>query len=139
MPETAASADQTSRPDFLRPEAEPGSLSRDVIAHFRDIKGFFNEDDCMHFHLVLRTQSLLGFAGDILEIGSYFGRSAALLARCLQPGETLVACDAFERDTPDSYASTIRARRRRTRRRDRVPRHCLRGRQTAAAGRDRDR
>lgn len=106
MPETTASADPTSRPEFLRSEAEPGPLSREVIARFRDIKGFFNEDDCMHFHLVLRTQSLLGFVGDVLEIGSYFGRSAALLARCLQPGETLVACDAFERETQDSYAST---------------------------------
>nr|WP_258539260.1 class I SAM-dependent methyltransferase [Dissulfurirhabdus thermomarina] len=40
----------------------------------------------------------------MLEIGSYHGRSTALMAKCLQPDEKIVICDAFEIDTDDKYS-----------------------------------
>jgi len=88
---------------FLRPEAAPSKLSADVIARFSEIPGFFNEDDAMHFFLILEMQSNLGFTGDILEIGSFRGRSTALLAYCLKPNETLVVNDVFEQDADGHY------------------------------------
>lgn len=89
---------------FPLPAAKPGFLTGDVISRFSEIKGYFNEDDCMHFYLLLRMQSELGLRGDILEIGSYFGRSTALLVYCLKPGERLVVCDSFRNPTEDHYS-----------------------------------
>lgn len=67
------------------------------------VPGWFNLDDAAHFWLVLQMQESLGTTGDVLEIGSYHGRSTAFLASCIQAGERLVVCDAFESDTEDSY------------------------------------
>ncbi len=86
------------------PQAAPGPLVTDVFDHIKTMPGWFNIDDCAHFYLLLSLQSHYGVRGDVLEIGSYHGRSTALLAYCLQPGERLVVCDAFERETSDPYA-----------------------------------
>ncbi len=83
-------------------DAEMSSISQ-MFAKLKGVPGFFNIDDCAHFSLILRTQTALRITGDILEIGSYFGRSTALLAAGLADGEKLVICDAFEADTPDVY------------------------------------
>ena len=45
--------------------------------------GWFTYDDCAHFTLVLNTQRAAGVRGDVLEIGSYHGRSTIVLADCL--------------------------------------------------------
>lgn len=84
---------------------EAGPLIRDIFSRIKDIPGWFNVDDCGHFHLVLSYQSAMGLKGDLLEIGSYHGRSTALMAKCLQPEERIVICDAFESDTDDNYAN----------------------------------
>jgi predicted O-methyltransferase YrrM len=60
-------------------------------------------DDVVHFLLVLRMQSALGVKGDILEIGAYYGRSAAVLAYGLSSGERLLLCDPFEGETAYHY------------------------------------
>jgi predicted O-methyltransferase YrrM len=44
--------------------------------------------------------------GDLLEIGCYHGRSTALLAMCLKPGERLVVCDAFDLPLKHSYGNS---------------------------------
>jgi hypothetical protein len=85
--------------------AEPGPLVTEVFDHIRRMPGWFNIDDCTHFYLVLRMQSLLGITGDLFEIGSYHGRSTALMCACLQDGESMIVCDAFEADTEDRYAA----------------------------------
>ena len=79
----------------------------DTTALFHRIRafpGWFNVDDVAHFTLVLRLQEQLGVRGDIFEIGSYHGRSTAVLAALLGPGEVLYVCDAFEREVHESYA-----------------------------------
>lgn len=70
-----------------------------------DVPGWFNVDDCSHFHLILSMQSALGMQGNMLEIGSYHGRSTAVMASCLQAGEKIVVCDAFEGNTDDPYSN----------------------------------
>ena len=82
---------------------EAGPLIIDVFNRIKDIPGWFNVDDCGHFFLVLSYQSAMGVKGDLLEIGSYHGRSTVLMAKCLQPGERIVVCDAFESNTDDYY------------------------------------
>jgi hypothetical protein len=71
--------------------AEPGPL----VVRLETIPGWFTLDDCAHFALVLKLQSAFGLLGDLVEIGTYYGRSAAILARFLQRGERLVLCDWF--------------------------------------------
>ncbi len=44
------------------------------------VPGYFNADDATHFALVLGMQNFAGPSGDILEIGTWFGRSAGYLA-----------------------------------------------------------
>lgn len=84
---------------------EAGPLIIDVFSRIKDIPGWFNVDDCGHFFLVLSYQSATGVKGDLLEIGSYHGRSTVLMATCLQPGERIVVCDAFESNIDDHYAN----------------------------------
>ena len=83
--------------------AEKSPLITDDFERIKSIPGWFNLDDCTHFHLILSLQSKLGLGGDLLEIGSYHGRSAALLAGYLNEGEKLVVCDTFEADVEDYY------------------------------------
>lgn len=67
------------------------------------IPGYFTYDDAVAFTTLLSAQSAYAMRGDLFEIGSYQGRSAVFLARCLNPGEVLVICDAFEAPAEDKY------------------------------------
>lgn len=67
--------------DFRKIEQIPGWLDRGEADVFAD---------------VLTRQSEAGIVGDILEIGVFWGRSAAVEAQFLQPGEHLVLVDVFE-------------------------------------------
>lgn len=69
------------------------------------VKGFMNADDALHFDLALGMQRALGIAGDIMEIGSWFGKSAGFLANYVEPDERLLVCDAFQSETIDTYES----------------------------------
>ena len=100
-----------SHSDYLRESTsyadigEAGPLIKSIFERIKDVPGWFNVDDCGHFFLVLSYQSAIGFKGDLLEIGSYHGRSTALMAKCLQSDERIVVCDAFESDTDDKYVN----------------------------------
>ncbi len=97
-------------------DSRPGPTAS-LFASIARVPGWFTYDDCAHFCLVLNTQFAAGARGDILEIGSYHGRSTIVLADCLQPGETLVVCDPFQRGevyvgnppTPGTSAETYSA------------------------------
>lgn len=84
--------------------SRPGKLALDVFSKINRLPGFFNFDDCCHFHLILAMQTANGMVGDILEIGSYHGRSTSLLAYHLKADEKLVVCDTF--DMPTGYKYT---------------------------------
>ncbi len=83
--------------------ARPSRLITDVFEKIRHMPGWFNVDDCAHFHLVLSLQASFGMVGDVLEIGSYHGRSTCMLAYSLRPHERLVVCDAFDQPTDEPY------------------------------------
>lgn len=78
-------------------------LASEVFEKIKVMPGWFNFDDCTHFHLILTMQSSLGIRGDFLEIGSYHGRSTAVMCRYLNDGEKIIVCDAFESQTEDNY------------------------------------
>ncbi|MGK4581213.1 class I SAM-dependent methyltransferase [Kitasatospora sp. HPMI-4] len=66
-----------------------------------DVPGWFWKTDQQVFGWLLDRQSAAGTGGDILELGTYLGRSAILLGSHLRPGETLTVCDLFDSDAPD--------------------------------------
>lgn len=87
------------------PVISPGPISTQVFARIHHIPGWFNLDDCAHFTLILSTQAASGITGDILEIGSYHGRSTCVLAMYLNQGEKLVVCDVFDMPLEDRYGN----------------------------------
>ncbi|MFG3053975.1 class I SAM-dependent methyltransferase [Kitasatospora sp. NPDC048239] len=66
------------------------------------IPGWFFTVDQEAFTHFLTAQSTAGLTGDILELGTYLGRSAVLLGERLQPGERLTVCDLFDSDAGDA-------------------------------------
>jgi hypothetical protein len=84
----------------------PGPILTELAPRLARIPGWFNLDDVAHFTLVMRTQQASRLAGDLLEIGCYHGRSAALLAMHLQPGERLLLSDAFDLPLETPYGDT---------------------------------
>ena len=83
---------------FVRP-----SKVLELFAAVKAIPGFFNYDDAQHFALILRMQEALGLKGDILEIGTWKGRSAAFLGCFLREGERLILNDVFSAPATDKY------------------------------------
>ncbi|WP_327719004.1 class I SAM-dependent methyltransferase [Streptomyces sp. NBC_00490] len=82
-----------------------------------DVPGWFPPLDQVLFTWLLDRQRTRGFAGDLLELGAYMGKSAILLGRHLEEGERFTVCDLFGGDAPDgankaetakSYASLTR-------------------------------
>jgi hypothetical protein len=86
--------------------ANPGPLLTRIAPRLAPIPGWFNLDDLAHFTLVLQTQATSGLRGDLLEIGCYHGRSAAVLAMHLADGERLVLADAFDLPLDEPYGDT---------------------------------
>src|SRR4051794_3332860 len=60
------------------------------------VEGWFQPADVRAFLAVDRMQGRLGTTGDILEIGTFMGRSAILLGSLLRPGEQLVVNDLWD-------------------------------------------
>ena len=77
--------------------------ARKVITTFRNktarIDGWFEDIDCLLFHVLLSFHSSNSIQGDLLEIGVYQGKSAILLGMHLGNGEKLHACDIFDNHT----------------------------------------
>jgi hypothetical protein len=65
-----------------------------------DVPGWFYRQDALLFDCLLGGQREIGVAGDILEMGSYLGRSTIFMARYLAPEEELTVCDLFGESLP---------------------------------------
>lgn len=92
--------------DRNRLRFRPGARPSPTVEAFRrigHIPGYFTYEDATHFELILRTQSATGVSGDVLEIGAFFGRSAAVLVGLLAEGERLVLIDPFETEVAYNY------------------------------------
>lgn len=85
------------------PYINPGDATR-LYVRTEKIQGFFNYDDAQHFQLVLRMQSLMGVKGDLLEIGSWQGRSSSFMSFFLRSGERLIVSDVFSQQANDVYS-----------------------------------
>jgi len=96
------------RPDhvtsgFLREGVDAGPFCRRVIEPASRIRGFASIDDLHQFWMVLRTQAAAGFVGDVLEIGAFYGQTAFVLARAIEPGERVHINDVFDLGSADAY------------------------------------
>lgn len=60
-----------------------------------DIPGWFDRHDAELFEIILRHQ-LTGPAGDLLEIGCWYGKSAVVMGYGVRDGERLIVCDMFD-------------------------------------------
>lgn len=69
---------------------------------FPSIPGWMHGIDLVLFDAILAHQLAADIAGDILEIGSYHGKSAIVLGYGLREDETLTVCDLFGDTTYDS-------------------------------------
>ncbi|MDH6124178.1 class I SAM-dependent methyltransferase [Kitasatospora sp. GP82] len=83
---------------MITTEADPGNPTPRTPD---DVPGWFWKADQQVFDWLLDRQTAAGTTGDILELGTYLGRSAILLGGHLGPGETLTVCDLFDSDAPD--------------------------------------
>jgi hypothetical protein len=79
---------------YFAKDARPGEAAQ-LFAELSEVPGWFTYDDLAAFLLVLRSQSAMGVAGDVLEIGTYYGRSTCALARGLDAEQQLIVCDPF--------------------------------------------
>ncbi|WP_225992375.1 class I SAM-dependent methyltransferase [Actinomadura montaniterrae] len=71
-------------------------------ASLDDVDGWFPKVDQRLFTWFLERQERLGQPGDLVELGSYLGKSAILMGRHLHDGETFTVCDLFDSQAPDA-------------------------------------
>lgn len=70
----------------------------DLTAALERIPGWFWMTDQRLFEWFLSG----GARGDVLELGTYLGKSAVLIGAHVRQGETFTVCDLFESDAPDA-------------------------------------
>ncbi|WP_433472633.1 class I SAM-dependent methyltransferase [Spirillospora sp. CA-142024] len=77
------------------------SQETDPPATLDDVKGWFPKVDQLLFTWFLERQERGGQSGDLVELGSYLGKSAILMGRHRREGETFTVCDLFDSEAPD--------------------------------------
>lgn len=83
-------------------ESKVGPLAS-LYDEIKALPGYFTYDDAVAFTLLLQTQNVSRVTGDLLEIGSYHGRSTVVIGRCALPGDRLIVCDTFEQPAEETY------------------------------------
>jgi len=81
-------------------------MSSTAQAHLEriyEVPGFIGPLDVAFFACLFNAQDEAGVSGDVLEIGTFHGRTAILLEYLKGDRETLHVCDLFE-DTPPTEA-----------------------------------
>jgi Glycosyl transferase family 2/Methyltransferase domain len=74
----------------------------EYLAHMHElVLGWFDDVDAAVFRAIDHVQRASGVEGDLLEIGTYLGKSAILLGYLLRPSERLVVCDLFTNEDLD--------------------------------------
>ncbi|MCX5212490.1 class I SAM-dependent methyltransferase [Kitasatospora sp. NBC_00240] len=87
--------------------ADPHTMNpvRPTPRRLDDVPGWFWPVDQLLFTRILEGQTDADTTGDLLELGTYLGRSAILIGRHLQAGESFTICDLFDSDAPDEANS----------------------------------
>ncbi|MEO3870003.1 class I SAM-dependent methyltransferase [Nonomuraea sp. B12E4] len=70
----------------------------DLTTALERIPGWFWPADQRLFEWFLSADT----SGDLLELGTYLGKSAVLIGGYARPGETFTVCDLFESEAPDA-------------------------------------
>ena len=65
------------------------------LAHLDDVPGALNAQNMRAMQAVSEEQVAAGITGNLLEIGSYLGRSAVALGYLVQEGEEFHVCEPF--------------------------------------------
>ncbi|MFF3437342.1 class I SAM-dependent methyltransferase [Streptosporangium sp. NPDC002721] len=78
----------------VRTEITPKSLDR--------IPGWFWGTDQRLFEWILSGQATEDSPGDLLELGTYLGKSAVMIGAHARPGEVFTVCDLFESEAPEA-------------------------------------
>ena len=73
---------------------------------YAEVKGWFYGKDQAVLDWLLRRQERLEPEGDLLELGSYLGKSAILIGGHRRPGETFTVCDLFGSEPSDTANQT---------------------------------
>ncbi len=63
----------------------------------QDIDGWFYSEDAIIFEAINRIQTGRRMSGDFLEIGVYYGKSAAFLGFLREAHERFIVCDLFDK------------------------------------------
>ena len=71
------------------------------LATLGDVPGWFFEQDQALFAWFLERQNGLAVSGDLLELGTYLGKSAILIGNYVVDGQKLTVCDLFEDPAQD--------------------------------------
>ena len=66
------------------------------IEGLETVPGFLTAGGAWMLDRLARDQAAAGVAGDVVEIGVFYGRSSLVLGRALAAGERLVAVDSFQ-------------------------------------------
>jgi hypothetical protein len=92
--------------ELTQPVVELDSAARTYVERIYEVPGFFGPLDATLFARLFAAQDAAGLAGDVLEIGSFYGRSAILLEYLKDERDVLHVCDLFE-DTPPTTAGRM--------------------------------
>jgi len=77
---------------------------------YAEVEGWFYGKDQAVLDWLLRRQERLEPHGDLLELGSYLGKSAILIGGHRRPGETFTVCDLFGSEPSDAANQTENTR-----------------------------
>jgi hypothetical protein len=84
----------------MKPVVEPNTAPPAYVEQIYDVPGFFQPLDAVLFARLFAAQDEAGLTGDVLEIGSFYGRAAILLEYLKDEGDVLHVCDLFEVTPP---------------------------------------
>ncbi|GAA3648239.1 hypothetical protein GCM10022224_008720 [Nonomuraea antimicrobica] len=97
-------------------------LAPDLTAALERIPGWFWPTDQRLFEWFLSEGDN---RGDVLELGTYLGKSAVLIGTRVRQSETFTVCDLFESDAPDAHNDAETTRSYSTLTRDRFEQNYL--------------
>src|SRR5215218_1287975 len=75
---------------------------REIATSIEDIPGWFEPVDVFLFDWLLWDQTELGVTGDLVEVGSYLGKSAVVLGAHRRAGERFTVVDLFGTPADDA-------------------------------------
>src|SRR4051794_8903463 len=102
-----------------------GALGEEAPQGLDDVPGSFFRQDQALLHWLLDWQDRTVDPGDLLEIGTYLGKSAILIGTHVRPEERFTVCDPFGGPVADPDEDPVVADARSTHQRERFEQNYL--------------